>query len=65
MDHAEKIAAIAALEIAIAQGARRVIFHSGGTRREVEYFSLAEMRQQLELLKQQLRRTPRVILAAL
>ncbi len=42
-----------------------MIFHSGGTRREVEYFSLAEMRQQLELLKQQLRRTPRVILAAL
>ena len=27
---------IAALEAAIAQGARRVVFHSGGTRREME-----------------------------
>ena len=42
---------ITALEDAIAMGARKVIFHSGGTRREVEYHSLKEMREALSALK--------------
>lgn len=42
---------IAALEDAIAMGARKVIFHSGGTRREVEYHSLKDMREALAALK--------------
>lgn len=42
---------IAALQDAIAQGARRVIFRSGGTYREVEYHSLAEMQKALLALK--------------
>ncbi len=42
---------IAALEDAIAMGARKVVFHSGGTRREVEYHSLKEMRDALSALK--------------
>ncbi len=42
---------ITALEDAIAMGARKVIFHSGGTRREVEYHSLKEMREALAALK--------------
>ena len=44
---------IAALRDAIATGARRVVFHSGGTRREVEYHSLKDMREALEWLEQQ------------
>lgn len=44
---------IAALRAAIATGARRVVFHSGGTRREVEYNSLKDMREALEWLEQQ------------
>lgn len=42
---------ITALEDAIAMGARKVVFHSGGTRREVEYYSLKEMREALAALK--------------
>jgi endonuclease IV len=42
---------IAALEDAMAMGARKVIFHSGGTRREVEYHSLKEMREALAAMK--------------
>ncbi len=47
-------ARIAALEEALAQGAKRVIFHSGGTRREVEYHSLSDMREELARLKDEL-----------
>lgn len=39
---------IAALREAIATGSRRIVFHSGGTRREVEYHSLKEMREALQ-----------------
>lgn len=44
---------IAALRVAIAAGSRRVVFHSGGTRREVEYHSLKEMITALERLTAQ------------
>jgi endonuclease IV len=50
MDNSEQIAALRA---AIATGARRVVFHSGGTRREVEYHSLKDMREALTALEQQ------------
>lgn len=42
---------IAALREAIATGSRRIVFHSGGTRREVEYHSLKEMREALQWLE--------------
>lgn len=41
---------IAALRAAISSGSRRIVFHSGGTRREVEYHSLKEMIAALEWL---------------
>lgn len=50
IDNSEQIAALRA---AIATGARRVVFHSGGTRREVEYHSLKDMREALSALEQQ------------
>lgn len=50
VDNSEQIAALRA---AIATGARRVVFHSGGTRREVEYHSLKDMREALAWLEQQ------------
>lgn len=56
---------IAALEEAIAMGARKVVFHSGGTRREVEYHSLKEMQQVLASLKASRSGGSRIILAAL
>ncbi|MBB5576372.1 MULTISPECIES: phage head-tail joining protein [Rhizobium] len=56
---------IAALEEAILMGARKVIFHSGGTRREVEYHSLKEMRETLAALKASRSTRPRIIRAAL
>ena len=56
-DNAEMIAA---LREAIATGARRIVFHSGGTRREVEYPSLKEMREALEWLEGQQRPAPAV-----
>ncbi|WP_274626565.1 phage head-tail joining protein [Arvimicrobium flavum] len=39
------------LEAAIATGARRVTFRSGGTEETVEYHSLADMRVALSYLK--------------
>ena len=42
---------IAAIKVAIRQGARRVIFRSGGTQREIEYHSLTEMRAYLAELE--------------
>ncbi|KAB2783698.1 MULTISPECIES: phage head-tail joining protein [Brucella] len=56
---------IAALEEAILTGAKKVIFHSGGTRREVEYHSLKDMRETLADLRARKSRGPRTILAAL
>jgi len=56
---------ITALEDAIAMGARKVIFHSGGTRREVEYHSLKEMREALAALKVSLSSRAPIIRAAL
>jgi endonuclease IV len=56
---------IDALEEAILTGARKVIFHSGGTRREVEYHSLKDMREALAALKARRGGPSRVILAAL
>lgn len=45
---------IAALEEALSTGVRRVVFHSGGTRREIEYHSMKEMRDELTRLKDEL-----------
>lgn len=56
---------IAALEDAIAMGAKKVIFHSGGTRREVEYHSLKDMREALNDLRSRNSGRSRIILAAL
>lgn len=50
VDNSEQIAALRA---AIATGARRIVFHSGGTRREVEYHSLKDMREALAWLEGQ------------
>jgi hypothetical protein len=44
---------IAALESALSKGVRRVLFREGGTHREVEYFSLSEMRKELNKLKRE------------
>ncbi|MFT0892945.1 phage head-tail joining protein [Pseudochelatococcus sp. G4_1912] len=59
---------IAALTEAIAMGAKRVTFHSGGTRREVEYHSLKEMQDLLDRLKAeqalaQRRKSPIILVA--
>ncbi|MCM2434141.1 phage head-tail joining protein [Agrobacterium rosae] len=56
---------ISALEEAIAMGAKKVTFHSGGTRREVEYHSLKDMREALANLKSRQSGGSRMILAAL
>lgn len=62
VDNSEQIAALRA---AIATGAKRIVFHSGGTRREVEYHSLKEMTAALQMLTAAQVGRPRVILAAL
>ncbi|KIQ02226.1 hypothetical protein RU07_12325 [Agrobacterium tumefaciens] len=56
---------ISALEEAVAMGAKKVTFHSGGTRREVEYHSLKDMREALASLKSRQSGGSRMILAAL
>lgn len=56
---------IAALEEAIAMSARKVVFHSGGTRREIEYQSLDDMQKALARLKSNRAGGSRIILAAL
>ena len=56
---------ISALEEAVAMGAKKVTFHSGGTRREVEYHSLKDMRETLANLKSRQSGGSRMILAAL
>jgi hypothetical protein len=55
---------IAALTDAIAQGARKVIFRSGGTHREIEYHSLKDMRDALAALQAQTPGRRRITLAA-
>lgn len=55
---------IAALREAIAQGARKIVFHTGGTRREVEYHSLKDMREALLWLEQQQNPTPSMTFVA-
>jgi hypothetical protein len=57
-------AQIAALEEAIAQGAKRVLFRSGGTQREVEYHSIADMIKALEWMRAKQSSKSNVILAA-
>lgn len=57
-------AQIAALREAIAMGARRVVFTSGGTRREVEYDSLKSMLDAIDRLSAQQSRSPRVTYGA-
>ena len=61
VDNSEQIAAL--LE-AIAQGARKIVFHSGGTRREVEYHSLKDMREALLWLEQQQNPAPSMTFVA-
>lgn len=56
---------IAALEAAIAQGAKRVMFQSGGTRREIEYHSLSEMIDLVKYLKSTQGGRRKITLAAL
>lgn len=56
---------IAALEDAILTGAKKVVFHSGGTRREVEYHSLKDMREALADLRSRKQGRSRIVLAAL
>lgn len=55
---------IASLEEAIAQGVRRVVFHTGGTRREIEYHSLKDMREALAALKASKSGGSRIVLAS-
>lgn len=55
---------IAAIEEAIAAGAKRVTFMSGGTRREVEYHSLSDMLNALDRLKMAQSRAPAVTFGA-
>lgn len=45
---------IAAIREAMASGAKRIVFTSGGTRREIEYQSLKDMREHLAWLEGQL-----------
>lgn len=56
---------IAALEEAIATGAKKVTFRSGGTLREVEYRSLSDMNQALASLKAKSKPRRRVTLASM
>jgi hypothetical protein len=54
---------IAALSDAIAQGVKHIVFHSGGTRREIEYQSLKDMREALAALQARKSSGSRIILA--
>lgn len=55
---------IAALRDAIATGAKKVIFTSGGTRREVEYDSLKAMLDAIDRLSAQQSPRPRMTFGA-
>jgi endonuclease IV len=61
IDNSEQIAALRA---AVATGSKRVVFHSGGTRREVEYPSLKEMLDAIDRLEAQQSPRSRVTLGA-
>lgn len=61
VDNSEQIAA---LREAILTGAKKVVFHSGGTRREVEYHSLKDVREALQWLEQQQNPTPAMTFVA-
>jgi len=61
---ADYSAQIAAIEDAMAQGAKRVLFRSGGTQREVEYHSVADMIKAIEWMKSQMSTKSRITLAA-
>lgn len=61
VDNSEQIAA---LREAILTGAKKVVFHSGGTRREVEYHSLKDVREALQWLEQQQNPTPSMTFVA-
>ena len=50
---------ITGLRSAIASGASKVVYHSGITRREIEYRSIADMRDALAELQQMLTEQPR------
>lgn len=58
---------IAAIREAMASGAKRTVFTSGGTRREIEFQSLKDMRDHLAWLEGQLpgAKPRRITLAAL
>lgn len=62
---ADYTAQIAAIEAAIASGAKRVTFMSGGTRREVEYHSLKDMMDVLDRLRAAQTPRSRIVLAGL
>jgi hypothetical protein len=55
---------IAALQDAIADGVKKVVIHSAGARREIEYHSLKDMREALAALQAQKTAGSRIILAA-
>ena len=57
-------AQIAAIEDALAQGAKRVLFRSGGTQREVEYHSVGDMLKAIEWMRAQQSPRSNVTLAA-
>ena len=57
-------AQIAAIEEALAHGARRVLFRSGGTQREVEYHSVGDMIKAIEWMKAKQSPKSNVTLAA-
>lgn len=60
VDNSEQIAA---LREAIATGAKRIVFTSGGTRREVEYESLKAMLDAIDRLSAQQNRRPSMTFA--
>lgn len=51
---AELQASRAALVEALASGTKRVVFHSGGTRREVEYPDLADIQNAIDRLDREI-----------
>lgn len=61
IDNSEQITAI---REALATGVRKVVFHSGGTRREIEYPSMKDMLDALDRLKDEQNPRPRVTFGA-
>ncbi|MDQ0315511.1 phage head-tail joining protein [Amorphus orientalis] len=50
MTHEELLAKRAALVAARSEGALRIVFHSGGTRREVEYRSFGDIQAAIDAI---------------